>query len=86
MLSWILARAKLVAVATAAGAAYTLLEAVDYQLQQSMGFAIPAEVKAVISVKIGLIAANFTDNVKLLPDGFAIPAATMPVKSDTPAA
>lgn len=79
MLSWVLARAKLVAAAVLGIAAYTLLEAVDFQLQQALGFAIPSEVKAVIAGKIALITANFTDNVQLLPEGFAIPKPTLPV-------
>jgi len=88
MLKWALARAKLVAAAGAMCAAYGLVEAVDFQLQRSFGIAIPSEVKVVITGKIGLIVANFTDNVQLLPEGFAIPAPTLPVAkvAEVPAA
>jgi hypothetical protein len=88
MLAWVLARAKLVGAAIAMSASYAALEAVDFQMQKSVGFGIPTEVKAAIAAKIGLITANFTDNVQLLPDGFAIPKPTLPVAkvAEVPAA
>jgi hypothetical protein len=74
-----LARLKLVMAGFALGSTALLVQLIEQHITMSLlGMPIPAEIKTAISVFMAGVVGNFTDNVELLPDGFAIPRATLP--------
>lgn len=84
MLAFILARLKVAAGAVGIAVGTALIESIDQQLVANFGIGVPA------GAKIGAIAAvtgffiNITDNVKLLSDGHAVTAHSLPAKTSEP--
>lgn len=74
-----LARLKLVMAGFALGAAGLLMQLVEMHIVMPLlGMPIPAEIKTAVSLFVAGIVGNYTDNVDLLPEGFAVPRATLP--------
>jgi len=74
-----LGRLKLIMAGVAMAASHALLEGIEAQF----GLPIPGEVKIAIDGYLGGLVGNYTPNIKLLDDGHAVIAATLPVVSDT---
>lgn len=78
MLQFILARLKPAAAAVGIAVGTAFVEAVNIQLVKYVGIGLPVEAKASITAAITGFLVNYTDNVKLLSDGHAEIAPTLP--------